>query len=349
MNEIRSLDQMSNHENFLLECDIELTHDCNQSCRHCYLECPHKDVYADSEMIDQIFSELIELGCVRIGFTGGEPLLHPEFWSLLTDARKKRFAVDICTNGTLLDQAAVNRLAEAHVKTIRIGLLGASPETHDAIVKRPGAFRQATAGVRMLVDAGIRAELGCTILRENCQEVGDIRKLAADLGVRVAFDPLPAPSVHGRFDPRRNSASLEDMYEFAIPYLPKSERHSCGAGKQYLAITPFGDVIPCLMMRKSVGNLSSGSLKELWGRAGMLSRALAREDLVSYSCGSCKINALCRSCAGMTWLWQNTGLLDKSDVDETMKTAASYWTKCSMNKPDKVLCSSELQGALLQE
>jgi len=43
------------------------------------------------------------MDCLWILFTGGEPLLRPDFLEIYTYAKKKGLLVTIFTNGTLID------------------------------------------------------------------------------------------------------------------------------------------------------------------------------------------------------------------------------------------------------
>jgi MoaA/NifB/PqqE/SkfB family radical SAM enzyme len=291
------------------ECDIELTHDCNQRCVHCFLECPRPDSYADPEMIRQALAELASLGCLRVGFTGGEPLLHPEFWSLLSEARRLGYAVDLSTNGTLLDQDMVDRLARMRMKSVRVSLLGACAETHDRIVGKSGAFALALAATQALARSGIRTQVGCVLLRNNYREAGRIRDLAASLGASAVFDPLPGPSICGHFDPRTGAVTLAQLERYVFPAIPKeqSDGHGCMAGVSQLAISPYGEVMPCVMLRDLVGKTGESRLGLLWWDSPVFAALRSRSSRNSRDGGSRgrRSKRGDRYCAGKTWLWRN--------------------------------------------
>ena len=63
--------------------------------------------------------------------TGGEPLLRPDCFVLASYASSKGLMVVIGTNGTLLDDVTVGRLAASGVKGVGISLDSASPAYHD--------------------------------------------------------------------------------------------------------------------------------------------------------------------------------------------------------------------------
>jgi len=308
-----TLKQMLRMKRIPFECDFELTHECNLCCIHCFLECPKPGTHADPEMVRHALSELASLGCIRVGFTGGEPLLHPEFWPLLAEARRLRFAVDLSTNGTLLDQDMIDRLARMRLKSVRVSLLGACPETHDRIVGRSGGFASALAAVRALVRSGIRTEVGCALLRDNYREAARIRDLAAGLGAFAVIDPRPGASLNGRFDPRTKGVTSEELEQYVLPAMPKeqSDGHGCMAGVSQLAISPYGEVMPCVMLRESAGRIGDEGLGPMWQDSPVFlalrsesSRELRDGEEMGDQGG---LRGKAR-CAGKIWLWRHAAL-----------------------------------------
>ena len=87
---------------------IELTaKNCNQRCKNCYIDLPSSTkIIKDFISIDRI-KEAIEdtlnenLYCIYL--TGAEPMLHPDFNTILRLCLK-RCNVCICTNGSFLNE-----------------------------------------------------------------------------------------------------------------------------------------------------------------------------------------------------------------------------------------------------
>ena len=92
---------------------IELTEkNCNQHCKHCYIDFPLSKNVKDfisldtiREAINDTKNESIE--CIYL--TGAEPMTHPDFNSILRMCLK-RSNVCIFTNGTFINEKKVRFL-----------------------------------------------------------------------------------------------------------------------------------------------------------------------------------------------------------------------------------------------
>ena len=86
---------------------IELTaKNCNQRCKHCYIDFPLSKNVKDFISIDLIKEALNDtksenIECIYL--TGAEPMTHPDFNSILRLCLK-RTNVCICTNGSFINE-----------------------------------------------------------------------------------------------------------------------------------------------------------------------------------------------------------------------------------------------------
>ena len=92
---------------------IELTEkNCNQHCKHCYIDFPLSKAKKDFINIDKIKQALEDtktenIYCIYL--TGAEPMLHPDFNSILRLCLTAS-NVCICTNGTFLNEKKIRFL-----------------------------------------------------------------------------------------------------------------------------------------------------------------------------------------------------------------------------------------------
>lgn len=116
------------------------------------------------------------------------------------------FLISINSNGTLLDEARVARLAEHPPTRINITLYGAGNETYEALCGRSGMFDRVDRAITLLRQAGILVKLNCSLTPHNACDLERIVSYAAerDLILEVntyMFPPLRRdPTMVGRND-----------------------------------------------------------------------------------------------------------------------------------------------------
>lgn len=90
-----------------LICTIELTTQCNFRCVHCYVSNKEYPVYLSKNDVISFVDNVVARGCLYIVFTGGDPLLHPDFSYIYTYVRAKCNVI-IFTNGYALNDKILN-------------------------------------------------------------------------------------------------------------------------------------------------------------------------------------------------------------------------------------------------
>ena len=92
---------------------IELTsQNCNQRCKECYIKFPLDKSVKDFISMDKIkeaLNDTVKENLYCIYLTGGEPMTHPDFNTILR-LTLKRCNVCICTNGSFLNEKKIRFL-----------------------------------------------------------------------------------------------------------------------------------------------------------------------------------------------------------------------------------------------
>ena len=116
---------------------------CNLRCSHCLSSSgePARGELTTAEALDLV-EQLYQARVFQINFGGGEPFMRPDFEEILAACHARGIMTCISTNGTLLDEARVARLAASRLVAIQVSLYGARPETCDA-VRGKGVFNRA--------------------------------------------------------------------------------------------------------------------------------------------------------------------------------------------------------------
>lgn len=160
------------------------TNVCNLRCRYCYQSAgrPDKNELSFEEKI-KLINMMIDANTSYVAFSGGEPLMGPRFWDVLSYACKY-LHVTIATNGTLLeDKRLVDRIADCGVKNIFVSLDGATAESHDYI-RGEGNFARTIRGIENLVcNQHLHVGINNVVTKRNFREVPALLELAKELGV----------------------------------------------------------------------------------------------------------------------------------------------------------------------
>ena len=175
---------------------------CNLACRHCFITCGPQEERVPMMSTPGVLAFLDEaeqLGVREYYFTGGEPMMHPDFWALC-EAALARGPLTVLTNGVLVDFEAARRARALFDRArysfdLRVSLDGMSADENDP-VRGLGTFETITAGIAELARVGLSPAL--TVVEHEAGLAASEARLAfltfaRNLGLshpRVKFLPL---------------------------------------------------------------------------------------------------------------------------------------------------------------
>lgn len=320
--------------------DIELTERCNNNCVHCCINLPVNDAAAlakelDTEEIIGLLSEAASLNYLKVRFTGGEPMLRPDFLELYLAARRLGLKVQIFTNATLITPKIADTLA--HIvpgDLMELTLYGLTSKTYESVTRAPGSFDAAWQGIQLLLERSIPFVVKSVILPSNRHEIDSFiswtksipwmdgsQGFAYDFFARVRHDDerrnaiirklrVPWDEINTLLN-RNMDDYAEKSREFAANFMSLP-------GDQLFSCTPSGCVDargffnPCLLMKCPTLNydLRKGSLREAVTvfLPGM-KRLKANNSKYLARCARCFLKSLCEQCPSQAWA--ETGALDE--------------------------------------
>ncbi|MBN2039730.1 MAG: radical SAM protein [Spirochaetes bacterium] len=151
------------------------TRTCNLKCVHCYTDSDNKKY--DNELTTdeglQLINDLASFKVPSLLFSGGEPLMRKDLFTLLEKAAVKNIRPVISTNGTLIDKDASKSIKDSGVVYVGISLDGME-EVNDHFRGVKGAFSKAMKGFENCRAAGQRVGLRLTLTRRNYQDLDKI-------------------------------------------------------------------------------------------------------------------------------------------------------------------------------
>ena len=318
---------------------LHVSHDCNLRCRYCFASTGdfgtgHRmtmDFDTAKRAIDWVVAKSGHRRNIEVDFFGGEPLMAMdtvkrtvEYARSLEKEHDKCFRFTITTNGVLLSDENIEYI-NREMSNVVLSLDGRpsvndhmrptinGKGSYDVIVPK---FQKLVAG-RGTKDYYVRG----TFTRENLDFSADVMHLA-DLGFRhVSVEPASGPLDDPFAIKEEDLPAVEAEYEklaqqligrkdinffhFNVdlkqgPCVIKRLR-GCGAGCEYVAITPDGDIYPCHQFvgkeEYRLGSVYDGSFdQELSGRfaqQNVYTRPACRSCWARFYCsGGCSASNL---------------------------------------------------------
>ena len=296
---------------------LELTHRCNNRCRHCFNNLRSDDAPAlgrelSTREVARILDEAVALGCVWVLLTGGEILLRPDFADIYDHARGLGLLVTLFTNATLISPELADHLDRHRPFAVEITLYGATRETCERVTANPGSYDACLRGIRLLSRRGLPLKLKATVSTLNRHEIEGMKRLAEDeLGLPFRFDALLNARCDGRPGPLALRLSAEEavaldladpapaeaLREFAASTQPTgtgTALYPCGGAAHSFAVDPYGRLRACAISPGEGFDLRAASFREGWEHFLARLRTLRLDS--DATCRSCALRALCGMC-----------------------------------------------------
>jgi len=270
---------------YFLNMDLNITERCNFNCLHCYEAVDNQISRSEMSLSDcrKLLREARDCGIQNIKITGGEPLIHPDFLTILKSVYEYEMTVGrINSNVHFLTEQLAEEIRAIDGKILfNVSYDGAG--YHDWMRNRKGAEKDLLSKIKILVDKGFHVCAAMTLNRVNLDAAEDSLKKLEELGVqefriiRTSETPrwlLNAKDACLTFeeyydamtDLCRKYASEEhtidlNIFHFVIirhryrcyylaPVTCSPERYDpglplCSDARDNITVTPSGDVYPC--------------------------------------------------------------------------------------------------------
>lgn len=311
-----------------------LLDDCDQRCKHCYIFSGGEHAELNRMSFAQMQQTLanIEDFCETferapyLFITGGDPILHPDFWQFMELLKSKGLTFTIMGNPFHLTDEVCERLHDCGCMRYQMSIDG-NRKTHDWF-RMPGSFDATLERIPMLARAGIRSIIMTTISDANAQQLPEIidTVVAAETNVFAFSRYVPTPGENMRgLSPLEYREVLDGAYKKLKEYenagcatyfnrkdhlwrlyeweegiwsIPKDAEegiiyNGCNCGSGHLTILPTGDVYACRRVEGSkVGNVYEERLANIW-----LDTMEDYRQVDEFSkCSRCELLAWCRGC-----------------------------------------------------
>ena len=162
----------------------QITNECNLACLHCIEESGPGKAFKDELSTEEalsIIDQLVKSEVPYVSFSGGEPMVRPDFFQMVERITAGGVGLKIETNGHYLTPENCKRLKDLNVKAVQVSIDGATPASFNKM-RVHGRFDTAIDGIKRLGDAGIPIEINFVPAKFNIFEIGEAVDLAHRLG-----------------------------------------------------------------------------------------------------------------------------------------------------------------------
>ncbi len=318
---------------------LHVSHDCNLRCKYCFASTGdfgtgHRitmDFDTAKKAIDWVVAKSGKRRNIEIDFFGGEPLMAMdtvkktvEYARSLEEQYDKVFRFTITTNGILLDDETIDYI-NREMSNVVLSLDGrqAVNDRMRPTINGKGSYEVIVPKFQKLVagrgtrDYYVRG----TFTRDNLDFAQDVLHMG-DLGFRhVSVEPCSGPSDDPYAIRKEDLGRVEEEYEkLARELLDRKDINffhfnvdlaqgpcvikrlrGCGAGCEYVAITPDGDIYPCHQFvgkeEFRMGSVHDGSfdmsISGQFAQQNIYTRPACRECWARFYCsGGCSASNL---------------------------------------------------------
>ena len=296
-----------------------ITQACDLSCRHCYDRSSRSQVTlpAGLAILDEMAAFCRNRNVAgQITFTGGNPLLHPEFFDLYQAALDRGLMTAILGNPAGKD--VLKRIcAVGKPEFYQVSLEGL--QEHNDHIRGSGHFERALAFLEYLREMDIYAMVMLTLTRDNMDQVLPLAERLQGLADGFFFNRLSMVGEGASLQ----TPGREEYRKFLDHFLAAAESnpviglkdnlinivleggkkelfggcagYGCGAAFNFVSLLPDGEVHACRKFPSPIGNINENSIGEIYN-----SPEAVRYRQGPSSCNGCRIRHVCGGCLAVT-------------------------------------------------
>lgn len=267
----------------------ELTYACPLQCPYCSnpLDYTTQKSSLDTEQWCDAFTQARALGCIQLGFSGGEPLLRKDLEVLVEHAHQLGFYTNLITSAVGMTAKRLNTLAKKGLDSIQISFQAAQAKLNDALAAT-SCFEHKLQICQEVKKLELPLTLNFVLHRQNIDSIEDMMALSVRL--KADFVELANTQYYGfAFLNRHHLLPTKEQLEqaeqkvkryrkkhpecqfiYVIPDYYERRPKPClgGWARSFMTITPNGSALPCQYARiiKSLSfpNIVQHKLKWIW-------------------------------------------------------------------------------------
>lgn len=193
-----------------LQAGLNITNACNLNCVHCSRKnsLSNDSVKNKPNMMTEwkkIVDKLAESQIVEIFLTGGEPLLHPDFFKIVEYIKSKKVCIGILTNGLLLNSDKIKRLSNILDENDYIQVSVDNLYDKYDLWRKGGKFCDIEKTIKLLNDYKVHFRIAMVISQDNYRDMIDMYLFCLENNVtEIKFMPLFETRFSNQIYPRED-------------------------------------------------------------------------------------------------------------------------------------------------
>ena len=295
-------------KHFPLKVTFELTPLCNFRCPMCYVHLDAAGMAKQGKLMSaekwlEIGRQSRDMGALFVTLTGGEPFLHPEFWTIYNGLTEMGLLVLIFSNGYLIDEEVVEKLKANPPHNIKLSIYGASNETYETMCGVKNGFTRVSHAIDLLKEAELPFYCSCTVVHENFKDGLELYRFAAEKQIRFFHTMAVAQSARGSLADPLSSRTTTDEENWTLEGLEDLKRKQdlrpfafCGGYKTSYFMTWHGHMQFCgFAPRPSVQIRDTVDVQTAWDQLHEMTDAIKTPE----ECATCEHAEFCMRCPGL--------------------------------------------------
>jgi selenobiotic family peptide radical SAM maturase len=297
-----------------------ITQACDLHCRHCY----DRNAYASLSLnrCIPVLDDMVRFCNVnhvhgQITFTGGNPLLYPDFAALYRAAAERGFTTAILGNPASREE--MERIVAIQPPAFfQVSLEGLEP--HNDYMRGKGHFQRILAFLDLLRSLDVYTMVMLTLTRENMDQVLALAKLLGNRADQFTFNRLSLVGEGASLVMADPEAYRDFLVEYVLaaddnpilglkdnlinilldtehqPVFGGCTGHGCGAAFNFLTILADGEVHACRKFPSPLGNILTQSLGDIY-----FSETARKYREGPGPCRPCRLRSVCRGCLAVSY------------------------------------------------
>lgn len=189
---------------------LYVTDRCNLDCSYC-TEYDNSRSHPKLSDLKLWIDKIRQLGCIRIGIQGGEPLSHPDIVEIVDYCKNLNLKTTMSTNGFLLTPKLVDDLRHTGLDGLQISVDRMAP-----IASTRKALKTLLPKIEFLVRSGITFNLSGVLFGDTVDEAHELIRFGLSKGISTHARLVHA-AANGKFDVHPGEKErLEAAVDFQI-------------------------------------------------------------------------------------------------------------------------------------